>query len=94
MMFNFYPWGLSLNIVEPQSIRQTKVSFYSFVWKESLLNKGAGSGLDVVEMEDEEVVEAVQKGIRSSFYHQGESILSPQELRGHIIFTGTGSSSI
>ncbi len=71
MMFNFYPWGLSLNIVQPQSIRQTKVSFYTFVWKESLLNKGAGSGLDEVEMEDEEVVEAVQKGIRSSFYHQG-----------------------
>jgi choline monooxygenase len=71
MMFNFYPWGLSMNLVQPLSVDQTKVSFFTYVWKESLFNKGAGSGLDVVEMEDEEVVEAVQKGIRSGFYHQG-----------------------
>jgi choline monooxygenase len=71
MMFNFYPWGLSINIVQPLSIDRTKVSFYTYVWKEDLFNKGAGSHLDVVEMEDEEVVEAVQKGIRSRFYHQG-----------------------
>ena len=71
MMFNFYPWGLSINLVQPLSIDQTRVSFFTYVWKESLFDKGAGSGLDVVEMEDEEVVEAVQKGIRSRFYHQG-----------------------
>lgn len=71
MMFNFYPWGLSVNLVRPASINSTRVSFYSFVWKEELFNKGAGSGLDTVEMEDEEVVEAVQQGIRSGFYHQG-----------------------
>ena len=71
MMFNFYPWGLSINMVQPVSMERTRVSFYTYVWKEELFNKGAGSGLDTVEMEDEEVVEAVQKGIRSSFYHQG-----------------------
>ena len=31
----------------------------------------AGSGLDTVEMEDEEVVQAVQKGIRSRYYQSG-----------------------
>jgi choline monooxygenase len=71
MMFNFYPWGLSINIVQPVSIDQNKVSFLTYVWKEELFNKGAGSGLDTVEMEDEEVVEAVQKGVRSRFYHHG-----------------------
>jgi choline monooxygenase len=71
LMFNFYPWGLSINLVQPISIECTKVSFYTYVWKEEHFNKGAGSGLDTVEMEDEEVVEAVQKGIRSRFYHQG-----------------------
>ncbi len=71
MMFNFYPWGLSINLVQPISADQTKVSFLTFVWKEELFNKGAGSQLDTVEMEDEEVVEAVQKGIRSRFYQHG-----------------------
>ncbi len=71
MMFNFYPWGLSINLVRPVSMDSTRVSFYTYVWKEEFFNKGAGSGLDTVEMEDEEVVEAVQNGIRSSFYHQG-----------------------
>jgi choline monooxygenase len=71
MMFNFYPWGLSINLVQPVSIERTKVSFFTYVWKEELFNKGAGSGLDTVEMEDEEVVEAVQRGIRSRFYQHG-----------------------
>jgi choline monooxygenase len=71
MMFNFYPWGLSVNLVQPMGINRTRVSFITYVWKEELFNKGAGSGLDTVEMEDEEVVEAVQKGMRSSFYKQG-----------------------
>jgi choline monooxygenase len=71
MMFNFYPWGLSINIVQPIAINQTKISFLTYLWKEELFNKGAGSGLDTVEMEDEEVVEAVQRGIRSRFYQHG-----------------------
>jgi choline monooxygenase len=71
MMFNFYPWGLSINIVRPISIDENKVFFLTYVWKEELFNKGAGSGLNKVEMEDEEVVEAVQKGVRSRFYDHG-----------------------
>lgn len=59
MMFNFYPWGLSLNIVQPISMNQTKVSFYTFIWKEEKFNLGAGSELDKVEMEDEEIVQQV-----------------------------------
>jgi choline monooxygenase len=71
MMFNFYPWGLSVNIVEPLAVDRTKVSFRSYVYDHSKLEKGAGSILDKVEMEDEEVVEGVQKGVRSQFYKAG-----------------------
>jgi choline monooxygenase len=71
IMFNFYPWGVSINLVQPLSASRTKVSFYTYVWKPELFNTGAGSQLDTVEMEDEEVVEAVQRGIRSRFYNHG-----------------------
>ncbi len=71
MMFNFYPWGLSVNIVQPLTTGTCRVSFLTYVSNENLLGKGAGSGLDNVEMEDEEVVEDVQKGIRSRFYTHG-----------------------
>lgn len=70
-MFNFYPWGLSLNIVQPVSHNKTKVSFITYMLDESKYNKGAGSNLDKVEMEDEEIVQNVQKGIHSRFYSQG-----------------------
>ena len=71
MMFNFYPWGLSFNLVQPLGVDTCKVSFLSFVYDESKLGTGAGSGLDTVEHEDEEVVQMVQKGIRSRFYEHG-----------------------
>ncbi|MDB2633396.1 aromatic ring-hydroxylating dioxygenase subunit alpha [Flavobacteriaceae bacterium] len=80
MMFNFYPWGLSVNIVKPKSIHKTKVSFVSYVYDESKLNKGAGSNLEKVEEEDEVVVENVQKGVRSSFYKAGR--FSPSKEKG------------
>jgi len=71
MMFNFYPWGLSLNIIHPLASDKTKVSFITYMYDESLYDKGAGSDLDKVEMEDEEIVQNVQKGIRSRFYTHG-----------------------
>jgi len=71
MMFNFYPWGLSINIVQPLSIDKTKVSFLTYVWDENKLRQGAGAELHQVEMEDEDVVQNVQKGIRSRFYQHG-----------------------
>jgi len=80
MMFNFYPWGLSVNIVEPLKIDQTRVRFLSFVRDSTKLDQGAGSGLDKVELEDEEVVEGVQTGIRSKFYQAGR--FSPSREKG------------
>lgn len=71
LMFNFYPWGLSLNIVKPVSPQKTTVEFHTFIWDESLFNQGAGSDLNRVEMEDEAIVESVQQGIHSRFYSHG-----------------------
>ncbi|MBS1600130.1 MAG: aromatic ring-hydroxylating dioxygenase subunit alpha [Bacteroidetes bacterium] len=83
MMFNFYPWGLSVNIVKPLNIHETKVSFYTYIWNETKFNTGAGSGLDQVEMEDEEVVENVQKGIRSRFYQHGRYSVTREQGTHH-----------
>jgi choline monooxygenase len=83
MMFNFYPWGLSVNIVKPVSASITKVSFLSYVWKDELRSKGAGAALDKVEMEDEAVVENVQKGIRSRFYQHGRYSVTREQGTHH-----------
>ncbi|OLS23652.1 MAG: Anthranilate 1,2-dioxygenase large subunit [Candidatus Heimdallarchaeota archaeon LC_2] len=79
-MFNFYPWGLSINIINPLGPERTKIKFLTYVWKPELLDKGAGSGLDRVEREDEEVVELVQKGVKSRFYNSGR--FSPTREQG------------
>jgi len=70
-MLNFYPWGLSINVVQPQGLRHTKVSFHSYVWKPERMGEGAGGALDLVQGEDEEVVESVQRGIDSRLYQRG-----------------------
>ena len=83
LMFNFYPWGLSVNIVNPLGINQTKVTFLTYIADPDRYNKGAGSGLDTVEMEDEEVVEAVQKGVRSRFYSHGRYSVTREQGTHH-----------
>ncbi len=80
LMFNFYPWGISVNIVRPITHDRTVVEFLTYVQDESLLEKGAGADLHTVEMEDEAVVESVQKGIRSRFYSHGR--YSPTREQG------------
>ena len=80
MMLNFYPWGLSINIVKPIKTNLSKVEFKSYVWDESKRDSGAGSKLHKVEMEDEEIVENVQKGVKSRFYKNGK--FSPTMEKG------------
>lgn len=70
-MLNFYPWGLSVNVVRPLAMDLTKVSFICYVWQENRFGHGAGAALDRVEREDEAVIELVQKGVRSRFYNKG-----------------------
>ena len=80
LMLNFYPWGLSLNIVIPISANETKIQFKSYIWNESKLHYGVGADLDKVEIEDEEVVQQVQKGVSSRFYNHGR--YSPEMEKG------------
>ncbi len=70
-MLNFYPWGLSINLVQPLAIDRTRIVYHTFVWKPELLGQGAGGALDAVELEDDEVVEYAQKGVRSRLYRSG-----------------------
>lgn len=80
LMFNFYPWGISVNIVKPVTSRKTIVEFMNYVSDESKLDQGAGKDLHRVELEDEAVVESVQKGVRSRFYSHGR--YSPKREQG------------
>jgi choline monooxygenase len=80
LMLNFYPWGLSINIVKPISVNLTKISFLTYIYDETKLGQGAGAGLDRVEREDEAIVEMVQKGMKSSFYKTGR--YSPKREQG------------
>jgi choline monooxygenase len=80
LMFNFYPWGISVNVVRPVSPSKTIVEFLNYVRDESLIESSAGADLHGVEMEDEAVVESVQRGIRSRFYSHGR--YSPTREQG------------
>jgi choline monooxygenase len=80
LMLNFYPWGLSVNRVVPEAVDRTRVEFRAYVRDEAKRGRGAGAALHDVEMEDEAVVEAVQRGVRSRFYRGGR--YSPTRERG------------
>jgi len=80
LMLNFYPWGLSVNVVEPLGPERTRVVFLAYVADPKRRGKGAGGDLHGVEMEDEAVVEAVQKGVSSRLYDRGR--FSPERERG------------
>lgn len=71
LMLNFYPWGLSVNLVIPQTPSLTRVVYHGFVGDMSKIGQGAGGDLDKVEAEDQFVVEACQKGISSRTYERG-----------------------
>lgn len=79
-MLNFYTWGISINIVEPISPSRTRIRYLTYGSDESKLGSGAGGDLHRVELEDERVVESVQKGIRSRFYDRGR--YSPTREQG------------
>ena len=80
LMLNFYPWGISVNVVKPLEVNLTKVSFIAYVWDRSKLSTGAGAELDRVEREDEQIVESVQLGVSSRFYSSGR--FSPTREQG------------
>lgn len=70
LMLNFYPWGLSMNIVEPLGHDQTRVRFRTYLFEGSEVDRTTFA-IDKTEMEDESVVESVQLGVRSRYYKSG-----------------------
>ncbi|MBN92651.1 MAG: choline monooxygenase [Deltaproteobacteria bacterium] len=70
-MVNVYPWGISVNAVQPLGLHRTRVCFRAFTWCDGDSVGGAGGDLDTVELEDEQVVEAVQRGVRSRMFRPG-----------------------
>jgi choline monooxygenase len=80
LMFNFYPWGLSLNVVKPLDINLTKVSFLTFAYNPNKIEEIVAYNLDKTEREDESIVEAVQKGVNARFYTSGR--YSPTREQG------------
>lgn len=80
IMLNFYPWGLSINIVKPISPSKTKMSFISYLHGENRFEGAASAAMDKVEREDEFVVEGVHQGLQSRFYKAGR--FSPTREQG------------
>ena len=80
MMFNFYPWGLSVNVVIPVSKNQCRILYRGYVSDLALASQGAGSVLDTVEHQDQWVIEEVQKGMASKAYDRGR--YSPTKEQG------------
>lgn len=71
MMFNFYPWGLSVNVVVPLAKDRSRICYLTYVHDRSKLAIGAGANVDKTEREDENIIEQVQKGVQSHFYDRG-----------------------
>jgi choline monooxygenase len=79
-MVNVYPWGISLNIVEPLAPARTRVRFRTLVGRPDRRGGGASADLHRVELEDEEVVLATQRGLGGTLYRRGR--YSPEEEAG------------
>lgn len=82
IMLNFYPWGLSLNLIQPVSTTETQVRFETFIWKEELFSPDRDDLMHLTELEDEVIVESVQRGIRSRLYKKGR-FSAKQEVAVH-----------
>jgi choline monooxygenase len=80
LMLNFYTWGISVNIVEPIDLHTTRVVFKTYLFDDDRSNTFIQQDLHDTEIEDEEVVERVHKGLQSRLYKQGR--FSPTKEKG------------
>ncbi len=71
IMINFYKWGISVNIIEPLDKEKTRIRFISLPIKGYKQSSGYSNSVDHIELEDQRVVQDVQKGIKSKFYDRG-----------------------
>ncbi|MSQ01765.1 MAG: aromatic ring-hydroxylating dioxygenase subunit alpha [Myxococcales bacterium] len=82
-MLNHYPWGLSVNIVEPLGPGRTRIRYRRWVRDAALLEKGAGGALVQVEAEDGAIVARVQRGVRSRLARPGRYAPNWEDGLGH-----------
>jgi choline monooxygenase len=80
IMINVYTWGVSLNVIRPVSFKKTEIDFMTFVLPGIDSKPFKETALHLTEMEDEEIVLQVQKGVRSRFYQKGR--FSPTMEKG------------
>lgn len=79
-MINVYPWGVSLNIVQPRAGGTCRVLYRSFVSDPSRRDQGAGADLHKVEAEDQAAVTRVQRGLAARSWRPGR--YAPEHERG------------
>ena len=80
LMINIYNWGVSINIIEPINKSKTRIRFLSYPFKNEVQPLNLDSSLDNIELEDQNVVLEVQKGIKSYAYKSGR--YSPKYEKG------------
>ena len=67
IMFNYYPWGLSINLVMPQEVQKTKIQYFVYKLSNAVIQNNDVGVLNV-EREDQRAIESVQKGLKSTLY--------------------------
>lgn len=71
LMLNVYPWGLSLNLVEPLGVQRCRIRYEVWLWQPDKFQLGAGGNTDLVEREDQQIIRSVGRGVRSRLYDRG-----------------------
>ena len=69
-----------INIVEPISKKRTRVKYMMYSLKGEAIPVNSPSSVETVEVEDQEVVLSVQKGVQSRYFISGK--FSPQMEKG------------
>ncbi|MFK7931576.1 MAG: aromatic ring-hydroxylating dioxygenase subunit alpha [Myxococcota bacterium] len=64
-IINLYPWGASINLIQPLSTTQTRVRYLTYVADYTLRGSGAGADVHQTEAEDQAVVKRVAAGLTS-----------------------------
>ncbi|MED5371212.1 MAG: SRPBCC family protein [Myxococcota bacterium] len=78
-MLNVYPWGLSINRVEPRGVDESVVRYHTWVFNPFGSRRDV-SLVSTTESEDQQIVRRVQAGICSRLYRPGR--LSPAHEAG------------
>jgi len=83
LMINLYSWGVSYNYVVPISPNKTIIKYFVLSFEKGLeLDKE--DSIEKVELEDQQAITKVDKGVRSPLYRHGQ--LSYNDEQGVIAF--------